>query len=177
MPDNDLPLMLQSLPENQFRLKAHRERKESRAYALVVARNGPKFQPSGDHECLANQKTVPGCGGLRFSGLGLTAEAVSMPALVRALAGIVGISVLDETGLKKVYDFKLEFMDNNDGTGLSTNLLAALQPQLGLRLEAKKSVIPVLVIDRTEKPQQINLPGGVCGEASEAGIQKPLAIR
>ena len=52
---------------------------------------------------------VAGCSGIQLGGRGLTAEYVSIPAFVRAIMGMIGVPVLDETGLKGRYDFKLDF--------------------------------------------------------------------
>ena len=41
-------LMMQSLLEDRFQLKMHRETKEMQAYDLVVARGGSKLKPSED---------------------------------------------------------------------------------------------------------------------------------
>lgn len=41
-----LPLMLQSLLEDRFKLKVHREKREMPRYELVIAKGGPKFKES-----------------------------------------------------------------------------------------------------------------------------------
>src|SRR5229473_809561 len=41
-----MPPMLQSLLEDRFKLKLHRETKELPVYVLTVAKGGPKFQQS-----------------------------------------------------------------------------------------------------------------------------------
>jgi uncharacterized protein (TIGR03435 family) len=70
--------------------------------------------------------------------------------------------VVDRTGLPGRYDFTLEWMsdetqfggagpkDNPDST--KPDLFAAIQQQLGLRLEATKGMVNVLVIDGVERP-------------------------
>src|SRR5690349_3137039 len=44
-PKDQLMLMLQTLLEDRFKLKVHRETRELPVYGLVVARNGPKLRP------------------------------------------------------------------------------------------------------------------------------------
>jgi uncharacterized protein (TIGR03435 family) len=52
---------------------------------------------------------------------------------------------VDKTGLDGLYDFALEWPDA--GSSLSESL-----DQLGLKLEAKKEPVEVLLIDHVEKP-------------------------
>jgi uncharacterized protein (TIGR03435 family) len=95
-----------------------------------------------------------------------------LPLLVGLLARRVGRPVLDRTGLTGKYDFKLEWtpdpselmvkgtilkpgqtVDGADAGGLQgTSLFAALQEQLGLKLESQKGQVETIVIDRAEKP-------------------------
>ena len=45
---DDIPLMLQSLLEERFKLTAHKETKENSVLALVVSKGGPKLQESAE---------------------------------------------------------------------------------------------------------------------------------
>jgi uncharacterized protein (TIGR03435 family) len=72
--------------------------------------------------------------------------------------------VLDKTGLTARYDFDLEFTPDESlfggalGKGVDDSpkpgLFSALQQQLGLRLEATRGLVDVLVIDRVERPSE-----------------------
>jgi len=74
-----------------------------------------------------------------------------MAMLAGRLAEIEARPVLDRTGLKGEYDFKLDYaIDNNPDTGPS--IFSALQEQLGLKLETAKGPVEVLIIDKAEKP-------------------------
>ena len=158
--DDDLPLMLQSLLEFRFHLKAHREIKTVPTYVLVVARAGPKLRRVEDRDC--SEKTSPGCSGIRFGGGGLIAENLSMGALATALTSMLRTPVVDETGLIGTYDFKLEFMEppqakeqsvasRPGGGALFDGIFGAL-PQLGLALKSKRSSMEVLIVDSIERP-------------------------
>jgi uncharacterized protein (TIGR03435 family) len=46
VPESQLKVMLQALLADRFKLTLHRESKDMQAYALVVAKNGPKFAES-----------------------------------------------------------------------------------------------------------------------------------
>ena len=90
------------------------------------------------------------------SGLrtGIYATLLSVVALAAALAGIIGSQVLDETGLKGAYDFKLQFVDRAEtapGSAVA-GIFPAIQQQLGLKLDARKVPMKMLVIDGVEKP-------------------------
>ncbi len=68
----------------------------------------------------------------------------------------------DATGLTGKYDFKLEWVPdegqpNSGGEVPPPNaegpaIFSAIREQLGLKLEARKGPVEVLVIDRAEKP-------------------------
>ena len=56
-PNHPLLLMLQSLLEDRFQLKMHREMREETVYELTVAKNGSKLNLSSDQ----SYDGVPGC--------------------------------------------------------------------------------------------------------------------
>jgi uncharacterized protein (TIGR03435 family) len=67
---------------------------------------------------------------------------------------MVGRPVSDATGLKGKYDFILRWLDDHgrqstDDNG--PNIFEALQAQLGLKLESKKTMVDTLVVDHIEK--------------------------
>src|SRR5215471_14013926 len=57
---DQMMLMLQSLPAERFKLKAHRETRDLRVYALTAAKNGPKVARAkdGERETLPQANTV-----------------------------------------------------------------------------------------------------------------------
>jgi uncharacterized protein (TIGR03435 family) len=61
--------------------------------------------------------------------------------------------VVDLTGLKGVYDFKLEWItraEANEGSD-GPSMFDAVQQQLGLKLQSRKQSLEILVIDHVEK--------------------------
>jgi uncharacterized protein (TIGR03435 family) len=93
----------------------------------------------------------------------LTGSQVSAAMLANVLSNQLGRPVQDETGLKGVFDFKLEWEPdadassaNVDGTSESTvaragpSIFTAIREQLGLRLEPRKGPVEVIVIDHIE---------------------------
>jgi len=72
----------------------------------------------------------------------------------------LGSPVIDNTGLKGIYDIDLQWAPDSIGAGPTTlatdpsgpSIFTAVQEQLGLRLDPKKIVVEVLVVDSAEKP-------------------------
>lgn len=72
------------------------------------------------------------------------------------LSRVMDRPVVDKTGLTGVYDFVLEFVREDSRTMQAESptvpsIFTALQEKLGLKLEAKKRPVEILVIDREEK--------------------------
>jgi uncharacterized protein (TIGR03435 family) len=62
--------------------------------------------------------------------------------------------VVDETGLTGLYDFKLAWKPDDgaqDAAASTSALLSAVDDQLGLNLQSKKTAMEVLVVDHAEK--------------------------
>jgi len=87
-----------------------------------------------------------------------------MDGLARQLASQLHSTVQNNTGLKGIYDFTLRFtpddapMDASGGANASladnggTSIFAAVQDQLGLKLESKKGPVEIVVVDHVDKP-------------------------
>lgn len=95
----------------------------------------------------------------------MTATGMSMDGLARQLASQLHSTVRNETGIKGIYDFTLHFTPDDapmdaSGRGANANLsdnsgtsiFAAVQDQLGLKLESKKGPVEVVVVDHVDKP-------------------------
>ena len=73
--------------------------------------------------------------------------------LASVLSRHVGRVVIDRTGLKGYYNFTLQWTaDDLDASG--TALFQAIEEQLGLKLEAAKAPLEILVIERAERPSE-----------------------
>ncbi len=145
--DEQTRQMLQSLLEDRFKLKIHREMKELPVYALIAGKGGPKF-----HEVKDDGSAVEINGG--GEGHPIVAHHISMKMLAATLSGYVGDPVQDMTGLTGMYDLKLEFTSDQNPDAAGPSVFTAVQEQLGLKLEARKAPLEVLVIDRAEKPSE-----------------------
>ncbi len=175
-PDNELPMMLRALLAERFGLVARSEVREQPVYALVVARAdgalGPNLKSSSECDAEPNRasvdaagvsgRQVPGqipCGVLTGSNAGeayIRGGARSMALLARTLQGVSGRPVVDRTGLVGTYDFELRFAPALLGAEPSgpdvPSIFAALQEQLGLRLEPAQGPVEFLLVDRIGRP-------------------------
>ncbi len=82
-----------------------------------------------------------------------------MAWLAETLSPLLGRPVLEKTGLAGVYDYKLEWTPDAfqatggmEAVGRERSLShCRAQEQLGLKLQAQKGPVEILVIDRAEK--------------------------
>jgi uncharacterized protein (TIGR03435 family) len=133
--------MMQALLADRFHLKLHRETRELPAFALVVGKSGPKLTASTK----ADSRISVGHG--IFTG-----QKIDMPRLADALAMDSDRAIVDQTGLAGQYDVTLKWTpDAADSDPAAVSLFTAIQEQLGLKLEATKAPVEVLVIDSVEK--------------------------
>ena len=113
--------MLQTLLEDRFQLKVHRDTKEVPVYALLAGRNGPKLPDAKEGGCVAFQPDKPPpppapgqfpftpCGGFFMGPNHLEGGKIGMEQLIGALSGLLGRPVIDKTGFKGTFDVKLDF--------------------------------------------------------------------
>jgi uncharacterized protein (TIGR03435 family) len=137
-------LMLQALLAERFKLVVHRETKELPIYMLVLGKGGPKFHAVGED----GSALEIGSGG----GHQIKAHHISMKSLAATLQGSIGDAVVDATGLTGLYDLNLDFNVDESTSSEGLTIFEAVQWQLGLKLEARKGPVEVVVIDHVEKP-------------------------
>jgi len=138
-------LMLQALLAERFKLVVHRETKELPIYALLAGKNGAKFRAVDDDGSAAEAG--------RGDGHQIKAHHVSMKLLAATLQGYIGNSVVDETGLTGLYDLNLDFNVDEGKSFEGPRIFEAVQ-RVGLKLEARKGPVEVVVIDHVEKPSE-----------------------
>ena len=144
VPDTEIMPMLQSLLKDRFRLAAHDEERETAVYDLTVAKGGAKltaFDPS-------HIPATPPRNGAESMIIG----PMTMSQLASQLARPAGRPVIDKTGLEGRYFLAVTFSplsaDPREG---AVDIFAALQQQLGLRLEPDKEKLRILVVDHAER--------------------------
>ncbi len=133
--------MVQNLLVERFGLKFHRESKEVPVFALVAAKSGPKL-----HVSAVEGLDVRGGHGH------FTARGISMGMMAAQLAArVLDRPVVDRTGLNGAFDVELEWAAD-DRPEAGSSIFTAIQEQLGLKLEAERAAVDVLVIDQVERP-------------------------
>lgn len=157
--------MLRALLEDRFKLKVHVETKEVPVYFLMVAKNGPRLEPTKEGSCVPIDQdhppsplatpgeprpTVCGAGSVKNKGSLVTMTEHGEPFTAVFLSQMVGRPVLDRTGLTGRYEIQMEFAPEGMADGPS--IFEVLQQQLGLKLEPGKGPSEILVIDHVERP-------------------------
>ena len=176
---NALNPLVQTLLTERFKLRAHTEMRELPAYVLTFARRdrrlGPQIRPTQADCSGATQLTAaevraqardgwPPCG-MAFtvsfvdsSGAGLKSRlrrsAMAMKDFATSLQTNVDRPVVDRTGLDGLFDVEYSFAQPGSTAIADANqplFLVALEEQLGLKLEAQRTEVPVLVIDSVDR--------------------------
>ena len=179
-PPQQMLLMLRTLLADRFKLVVRNETREMPIYALTLARAdgrlGPQLRASSV-DCAtifaaakargeAPSPTTngrPTCGTRTTRGNMMT-TGVAMSDFARNLGPFTGRPVVDKSGLTGVYDLDLTWTPDQgppgpEGTaaaapssGDGVSLYTAVQEQLGLKLEAQRGPVDVLVIDSAQRP-------------------------
>jgi uncharacterized protein (TIGR03435 family) len=178
--EEDRRAMLRTLLADRFGLKTHRETREMPIYALVMARKdgalGPQLVRStiDCEKLIAEKRPQLGAGSpspvtpggkrpvcrmvatRRF----ISAGTQTMEQLTGPLQAFTGRPVIDRTGLTGAFDFDVQWTSGpvapapgaapppDDGP----SIFAALQEQLGLRLESGRAPFDVVVVDAVQRP-------------------------
>ena len=151
-PEHDVLVMLQRLLAERFNFTSHRETRQFSAYALVIGKGGPKLQPAAAPEG-SYRFRVQGGHATGFSiSMGMFADRLSRPDFQ------LDHQVIDFTGLQGTFDLTLDWSPSKtqveDTTGPS--IFTAIQEQLGLKLEARKVPLEVLVVDHVNRVPTAN---------------------
>jgi len=167
-------LMVRPLLADRFKLVFHHEQRELPVYALVLAKGnefGSHFRRNDERDCDkpvppmapvegAAEPAVPlPCGGDVFNPRHLTARAMTLNYMLIEL-GRTSIDrvVVDHTGLTGKFDWEVQWVPDDlrvDGGARpeGPSIFEAFRQQLGIKLEATRARVDVLVIDRAERPQ------------------------
>jgi len=141
-------LMMQSLLADRFRMTAHNETRQSLVYSLVTDkanRDAATKLRAAAPDCASN------CG-MRVAAGSLTARKVPLRQVAELLSQLTGRLVTDDTGLAGDFDLDLQWNPDSQVATDSPSIFTAVQEQLGLRLESRRSPLTVLVIDSIARP-------------------------
>ncbi len=167
---DQLPSLLQALLVERFGLVAHKESREKQGFALVVDKNGPKVKASD----MNSPDTIRNAGRVQF-GATLNSSGIkgsmTMATLARLLSNRLKAPVEDLTGLQGKYDVDISWaldpaLERPDQYAIDyardhpnvetppapqADLFMAVRDSLGLKLEARKQQVEVVVIDHIER--------------------------
>ena len=170
----------QALLADRFKLAVRRETREMPVYQLVRAnrddRLGKGMRPS-TVDCLAIQRAAdvaakggppapdPNTPDRLVCGIRVAVGRIQfggrpLSRLLNVLTAITQRRIVDRTGLTGDWEFDISFTPPTIPPGMelpppdpdAASLFTVLQEQLGLRLEAARLPMPVLVVDRVERP-------------------------
>lgn len=175
--------MLQSLLEDRFRLKWHRETRQLPVYYLSVGKGGLRLKPTVPGTCTPwdkkapppppNPDKPPTCDYILMPGtpdrlgLGLDGTGVPMASLAAQLSGLLGRPVIDKTGIAGIFDVHITFARDSslavgglpEQAGQAPdptglpNIFTAIR-KIGLNIDSGKGPVDVLVIDSAQKPSE-----------------------
>jgi uncharacterized protein (TIGR03435 family) len=179
---DQMRLMLRSLLADRFQLAAHFEAREVPVFELRLAKagqpgpklishaDGPPCDKPGPSLGAGLAGFPPRCGSLalirRSGNMLVGSRDVTMEALATSLFPLdLGRPAIDKTGLKGSFDFTLEWTPEPTGSAASDSPappapvvgptpIDALRDQLGLKLAPAKASLPILVVDRVERPSE-----------------------
>lgn len=167
--DDDLRLMLRALLIGRFNIRTHYENRPVEAYTLVATRPRLKKADPGHRPNCKEARTVendPRDRNPRLSRL-LQCQNVTIAEFADQLMALspndFAYSVVDATGITGRWDFMLNYAPTGDRripvgareqdadpSGAAT-IFESINKQLGVKLELRKRMLPVLVIDHIEE--------------------------
>ncbi|HEX5432956.1 MAG TPA: M56 family metallopeptidase [Candidatus Angelobacter sp.] len=139
-------LALQALLTDRFKLETHHELKQLPVYVLTVGPDGSKLTEVRGKDASKQQGLMQESPG-HFIG---TSARIS--TLISVLEYQLGVPLVDKTGLRGSYDFKLtaDWPQTRPLPEDPAPLLRAVSEQLGLELKPATDLVEVLVIDHAE---------------------------
>lgn len=151
-PESELRLMMRNLLEQRFHLETHRQVKEVPALILTVEKGGHKMQ----------QVEKEGSPSFKTGKMSLTGQGATLAQLTAFLSGELHSPVIDETGLTGRFNYALDInsfitqeMLKSGGDGPPVEapsiISQAIRAQLGLRVDAKKAPVDMVIVDRIDK--------------------------
>jgi uncharacterized protein (TIGR03435 family) len=162
----ELQMMLQTLLAERFKLVLRQELKEMPVYLLTVGTGTPKLTP---------WKAEDGTRYVVNTGLNATGQIstviggkkVSLADLAQQLMLVTRRVVLDTTAITGEFNYSFEFAPSDDQPGVremranarfpflsGPSIFTALEEHLGLKLEASRAPVEVLIIDHAERPTE-----------------------
>lgn len=151
--------MLQGLLMERFGLSVKNEDKPQPVYALVLGKHGPK-ESSGEGDSKCNRAQEEGMLTLTCHHTTIATLAEQLP---RSAPAYFDRPVVDRTGLKGAYDFKLSWVGRAQlppgSEGKSLHIFSSVEKQLDIKIEPQTAPMPVLSVDKVNRTPSPNPPG------------------
>ncbi|HEV2618437.1 MAG TPA: TIGR03435 family protein [Acidobacteriaceae bacterium] len=143
-----VPMMLQNLLLDRFRISLHTEMKEEPVYVLAVAKGGPKLNAAADGERESIGMNLPDH---ETGSEKLFYTAQTMAQFAGNLSRSLERNVTDATGLTGKFDFTMQ-VESQAGSfaPLPSSLFTAVH-DLGLELKPGKAPLKHLIIDKAQR--------------------------
>ena len=140
-------MMLRALLTERFHLETRTEQRRVPHLALAAAKNGPKMRETKRDPATVHNTYRIGT---------ITHNQISMATLAMLLSRQLQQPVIDETGLKGVYEIELHWtpekvLVNGERPDWGPSIFTAVQEQLGLRLDNRRDTMEILVIDHADR--------------------------
>jgi uncharacterized protein (TIGR03435 family) len=162
--------MMRALLADRFKLVVRNDTREMPAYNLSAGKRPALKKASGNGET-GCQLHMPGPG--QFDSgppvFTYTCRSMTMARLADGMSSMIGVQpylfgepVLDKTGLEGAWDFDFKYSFRGFVTpqgGDTITIFEAMEKQLGLKLEAVKAPLPVIVVESVNRKPTANLPG------------------
>jgi uncharacterized protein (TIGR03435 family) len=147
----------QALLADRFKLALHKDTRQLTIFKLLVDKNGPKHLEAakGSAPDWVNN-------GRHVSCKAMTMELFAKGFLTEQLR----LPVIDQTGIKGSFDFSMDWAPEEHSPGSpagepsaasepsAPSFFSALREQLGLKLEAAKGPVEVLIVDHAERASE-----------------------
>jgi len=150
-PDAELRKMMQVLLADRFKLVVHRETKQMSVFNLIEAKGGIKCKSEeGDGETVV----TPARSGVA------TLQRANISFIADLLSDQLGQPVINRTGLKGRFtctaDPRPYVPDPSQPVDPTSMIFTLLQEQFGLKLEARKEPVEIVIVDHIEKAPTAN---------------------
>ena len=141
----DLQMMMRTLLARRFGLVVHPEQRNLTSYVLVTDRDALKV-------ALTIPAEMPDANPFSMTTAGvLTGRRVTTDMLARVLSSHLSAPVENGTTITGSFDFTLQWQPDgapDGGAATRPSLFTAIREQLGLRLDVRRAIVDVIVIDR-----------------------------
>ena len=145
--------LLKAFLVERFKLKLHTEQRDTPIYALVVLRPDRTLGPELRSSTIDCPTSKGQCGDSSGPGF-IRVVGRPLDGILRTFERASGRMVVNRTALTGAYDFHLRWrpFDAPEVNPDLPALFTAIEEQLGLRLQADRAPVDVLVIDSAERP-------------------------